>query len=61
MAFSSLFKSTAKRMLSDVVQRGQNREQGGGRGGQGGHGGGYQQRDNNMGGGYGGNGGYDRR
>ena len=46
-------------MLSDVVQRGQNREQGGGRGGQGGHGGGYQQRDNNMGGGYGG--GYDRR
>lgn len=55
---------TAKRMLSDVVQRGQNREQGGGgRGGQqGGHqGGGYGQRDNQMGGGYGNNGGYDRR
>jgi far upstream element-binding protein len=49
---------TAKRMLSDVVQRGQNREHGGGRGGQGGgFGGGYGQRDNNMGGG----GGYDRR
>jgi far upstream element-binding protein len=53
---------TAKRMLSDVVQRGQNREQGGGRGGQGGHGGGgYGQRDNNMGGGGGYGGGYDRR
>ena len=61
-------------MLSEVVSRGLNREQGGGQqrggygGGQqqggfggGGYGGGYGgQRDNQMGGGYGGQGGYNR-